>query len=228
MALMPQPDIAAPDATDQRPWPNPRRAWTVALLLSLASIASQFDRVVLNLTVEPVKAEFGLDDTSFALLQGVAFGIFYTLGAVPLGRLGVGVDQRQPSGGVDHGQISSERGGPGIGAGRVDASRASTPELKILSDRERGLGIAVAREGPAPERVLGIEREGRVGADTRLARPGFGGVQKRAGFRGGRGLVQPGEELGERRRRVSPRGAGQHSRDSGERAADRETRRPAI
>ncbi|WP_311268973.1 MFS transporter [Sphingobium sp. WCS2017Hpa-17] len=86
MALMPQPDIT-PDTADQRSWPNPRRAWTVALLLSLASIASQFDRVVLNLTVEPVKAEFGLDDTSFALLQGVAFGIFYTLGAVPLGRL---------------------------------------------------------------------------------------------------------------------------------------------
>lgn len=89
MALMIQPDLSVPPPADveQRPWPNPRRAWTVALLLALASIASQFDRVVLNLTVEPVKAEFGLDDTSFALLQGVAFGIFYTLGAVPLGRM---------------------------------------------------------------------------------------------------------------------------------------------
>lgn len=88
MALAPLPAASdAPKADGGLPWPNSRRAWTVAFLLALASIMSQFDRVVLNLTVEPVKAEFGLDDTSFALLQGVAFGIFYTLGAVPLGRL---------------------------------------------------------------------------------------------------------------------------------------------
>src|SRR5204862_362183 len=36
---------------------------------------------------EPVKAEFALDDTRFALLQGVAFGLFYTLCSVPIGRL---------------------------------------------------------------------------------------------------------------------------------------------
>ncbi|WP_169542577.1 MFS transporter [Sphingomonas baiyangensis] len=77
------PARATPAAT---PWPHRRRAWMVAILLSLASIVSQFDRVVMNLTVEPVKAQFGLDDTRFALLQGVAFGIFYTLGSVPLGR----------------------------------------------------------------------------------------------------------------------------------------------
>lgn len=63
------------------------RGWLIALLLALASIASQFDRVVLNLTVEPIKAEFGLDDTGFGMLQGIAFGIFYTLCSMPIGRL---------------------------------------------------------------------------------------------------------------------------------------------
>jgi len=63
------------------------RAWLIALMLALASIASQFDRVVLNLMVEPVKAEFGLDDTGFGMLQGVAFGIFYTLCSIPIGRM---------------------------------------------------------------------------------------------------------------------------------------------
>lgn len=63
------------------------RAWLIALLLALASIASQFDRVVLNLAVEPVKAGFGLDDTGFGMLQGVAFGIFYTLCSIPIGRM---------------------------------------------------------------------------------------------------------------------------------------------
>src|SRR3546814_19106771 len=40
-----------------------------------------------GLRVEPIKADFGLTDTSFAVLQGVAFGLFYTLLAFPLGRL---------------------------------------------------------------------------------------------------------------------------------------------
>lgn len=82
--VSPPPPVAV---DDHSPWPSARRAWAIAGLLALASIASQFDRVVMNLTVEPVKAEFGLNDTRFALLQGVAFGIFYTLCSVPIGRL---------------------------------------------------------------------------------------------------------------------------------------------
>jgi MFS family permease len=69
------------------PWPSAARGWTIAVLLALASIVSQADRVVLNLMIEPVKAEFGLDDTGFGMLQGVAFGIFYTICTIPLGRL---------------------------------------------------------------------------------------------------------------------------------------------
>jgi len=68
-------------------WPPPALGWTVAALLAFASIVSQFDRTVINLAVEPIKAEFGLDDTHFGLLQGVAFGIFYVLACIPLGRL---------------------------------------------------------------------------------------------------------------------------------------------
>ena len=56
-------------------------------LLALASIVSQFDRTVVNLTVAPIKAAFSLDDTHFGLLQGAAFGIFYVLACVPIGRL---------------------------------------------------------------------------------------------------------------------------------------------
>ena len=45
-------------------------------MMALASIVSQFDRTVINLTVEPLKQAFTLNDTQFAMLQGVAFGIF--------------------------------------------------------------------------------------------------------------------------------------------------------
>ncbi len=68
-------------------WPSASRGWLVAGLLALASIVSQFDRTVVNLTVEPIKAAFSLNDTRFGLLQGVAFGIFYVVACVPIGRL---------------------------------------------------------------------------------------------------------------------------------------------
>ena len=59
----------------------------VVFLLALASVVSQFDRTVVNLMIEPIKARFALDDTHFGMLQGIAFGIFYILACVPVGRL---------------------------------------------------------------------------------------------------------------------------------------------
>ncbi len=68
-------------------WPSPGLGWLAVLLLSLAAVASYLDRVIIGLLVEPIKADLDLTDTGFAVLQGVAFGLFYTLLAFPLGRL---------------------------------------------------------------------------------------------------------------------------------------------
>ena len=68
-------------------WPSPSRAWTLIALMALASVVSQFDRTVINLTVDPLKQAFSLNDTQFAMLQSVAFGIFYTVACIPLGWL---------------------------------------------------------------------------------------------------------------------------------------------
>jgi MFS family permease len=76
--------IAKP-ATDGA-WPAPWRGWLVVAALALASIVSQFDRTVINLMVGPIKAEFGLNDTAFGALQSIAFGIFYVIACIPLGR----------------------------------------------------------------------------------------------------------------------------------------------
>lgn len=73
-------------AADESAWPKPSRGWLLVALLALASVVSQFDRTVINLMVEPIKAEFGLNDTAFGALQSVAFGIFYVIACIPLGR----------------------------------------------------------------------------------------------------------------------------------------------
>jgi MFS family permease len=69
------------------PWPPARYGWYAAALLALASVGSQFDRTVINLLVAPLETAFHLDDTRFGMLQGVAFGIFYVLACIPIGRL---------------------------------------------------------------------------------------------------------------------------------------------
>ena len=76
-----------PENDGSRPWPPTSRGWLAVFLLALASIVSQFDRTVINLMVGPIKAAFQLDDTMFGALQGVAFGIFYVLACIPIGRL---------------------------------------------------------------------------------------------------------------------------------------------
>jgi len=68
-------------------FPPAARAWTVIAILWLVTLFSQLDRQLPALLVRPLKAEFGLSDTQFSLLQGYAFAIFYTLMGLPFGRL---------------------------------------------------------------------------------------------------------------------------------------------
>lgn len=72
---------------DSEAWPPIRTGWTVVAMLCAAALASQLDRMIINLLVEPIKADLNLSDTGFALLQGVAFGLFYVMMSVPIGWL---------------------------------------------------------------------------------------------------------------------------------------------
>ncbi|WP_448585223.1 spinster family MFS transporter [Thermaurantiacus sp.] len=56
-------------------------------ILALANILSYLDRIIVNLLVQPIKADLGISDTEFGLLQGLAFGLFYTALALPIGRM---------------------------------------------------------------------------------------------------------------------------------------------
>lgn len=72
---------------DSNPWPPRNLAWYAVALLSCAYVLSYLDRILINLLVGPIQADLGINDTQFGLLQSLAFGIFYTLMALPLGRL---------------------------------------------------------------------------------------------------------------------------------------------
>ncbi len=67
--------------------PVPAYAWYVATVLTLAHIVSFLDRQVLALLVEPIKRDLAISDTKMSLLMGAAFAIFYTVMAIPIGRL---------------------------------------------------------------------------------------------------------------------------------------------
>ena len=60
------------------------RGWYVVAVLSIASIVSFIDRQIINLLVDPIKADLGISDFQISLLQGFAFALFYAVLAVPL------------------------------------------------------------------------------------------------------------------------------------------------
>ncbi|RVQ68679.1 MFS transporter [Croceicoccus ponticola] len=76
--------MSVPSQSDQQPgW----GAWGMVVILTLAYTLSFIDRQVLNLLVEPLKAEFDLSDTRLSLLQGAAFTIAYIAFSPILGRM---------------------------------------------------------------------------------------------------------------------------------------------
>ena len=68
-------------------WPSPARGWYVTFVLLIGFTFSFVDRQVLNLLVEPIRADLGLTDTEISLLQGFAFVLTYVSLSVPVGRM---------------------------------------------------------------------------------------------------------------------------------------------
>ncbi len=75
---------------DLQPSGGSAYAWVVVAILSFGAIVSFVDRQIINLLVEPIKADFGLSDTQIGLLQGLSFVLFYALFGLPLARLADG------------------------------------------------------------------------------------------------------------------------------------------
>ena len=80
-----------PQTAVSTPYPTPAYAWYVIGVLFAVTLFSQLDRQLPALLIKPLRADFGISDTQFSLLQGYAFALFYTLAGLPFGRL---VDRR--------------------------------------------------------------------------------------------------------------------------------------
>jgi MFS family permease len=75
-------ELATPALT-----PGGREAWYAVFVLTLCFTLSFVDRQILSLLVIPIKHDLAITDTRLALLQGLAFALFFTTLGIPLGRL---------------------------------------------------------------------------------------------------------------------------------------------
>lgn len=73
---------------------RPAYAWYVVALLTAGYAVSVLDRIVIGLLLEPIKKQFELSDFQLALLSGGAFGVCYSVMAVPFGWLVDRYDRR--------------------------------------------------------------------------------------------------------------------------------------
>lgn len=67
--------------------PESRYAWYVAIILMLTMMVAAVDRAMMAVLVEPIKADLGINDTQIGFIQGMSFGVFYTVMSLPLGYL---------------------------------------------------------------------------------------------------------------------------------------------
>ncbi len=66
-------------------WPNRAYAWYVLAVLATAYAFAILDRVAIGLLVQPIEADLKISDSQLGLLQGFAFGLFYSVLGIPIG-----------------------------------------------------------------------------------------------------------------------------------------------
>lgn len=69
-----------------------QRSWSLALLF-VAGVLNLFDRQIVNILAQDIKVSLSISDAQLGLLTGTAFGLFYAVLGIPLGRLADRVDR---------------------------------------------------------------------------------------------------------------------------------------
>lgn len=75
------------DRDDAPARPGGPYAWYVLCVLVLVYVLNFIDRQIISILANDIKRDLGLTDADLGFLYGTAFGVFYSLFGIPLGRL---------------------------------------------------------------------------------------------------------------------------------------------
>jgi MFS family permease len=153
-------------AATQSGW---RRHYTL-ILLTFVYAMSLIDRQIMGVLIEPVKREFQVSDTAMGLLTGLAFSLFYTALAVPMGRLADRSNRRNIVAwccaawsvmtgvcglATSYWQLAAARVGVAVGE-----SGGTAPSLSIIADhyppQQRSRAMSVFMLGPSLGTLFGL------------------------------------------------------------------------
>jgi MFS transporter, Spinster family, sphingosine-1-phosphate transporter len=153
-----------------------RRGGALSLLFA-AGVLNIFDRQIVNILGQDIKAELHLTDARLGLLTGTAFGIFYALMGIPLGWLADRVDRFKLIAGsltawsactllcgfaTNFPQLFMARVGVGVGeAGSQPASTALIPDL--FPEGRRAMAMSMLLVSAPIGSFLGLLTGGYVG-----------------------------------------------------------------
>ncbi|WP_298306002.1 MFS transporter [uncultured Erythrobacter sp.] len=78
---------AQPESNDQVKQSVPAYSWYALSILVIVYVLNFVDRNIISILAEDIKADLGLRDDQIGFLYGTAFGVFYALFGIPLGKL---------------------------------------------------------------------------------------------------------------------------------------------
>ncbi len=87
-------EATASQRTDA-PFPPPAVGWYATIMLGFLYWMSLLDRFIISLLIDPIKADLGLTDVQFGLLQGIAFLVSFTTFGFVFGALADRKDRRR-------------------------------------------------------------------------------------------------------------------------------------
>lgn len=135
--------------------------WYVLSVLVLVYVLNFIDRQIVSILAVDIKASLGLDDADMGFLMGAAFGVFYALFGIPLGRLadnwhrvrllsaGLALWSTMTAlSGFARDQLSLSLARMGVGVGEATASPTA---YSLISDyfpkRQRATALAIYSSG---------------------------------------------------------------------------------
>lgn len=136
-------------------------SWYVLGVLVVVYVLNFVDRQILSILAVDIKADLGLDDADLGFLGGAAFGVFYALFGIPLGRLadnwnrvrllamGLALWSTMTAlSGMARGMFSLSLARMGVGVGEATASPTA---YSLISDyfpkRQRATALAIYSSG---------------------------------------------------------------------------------